>query len=198
MVAVDLTALGSPAHWWAIPVLLVILVIASVTDLSTGKIPNWLTYSGALIGLIGHTVVGGLSGDQETMGLVDALLGLLVGFIPLFVVLQMGGIGGGDAKLMGVIGALAGWKFALVALFYGLGVAAIIGIAMMIRRRILIRTFVRIWRFLMMAVSPKHTVDPASKDSPKVAIGFAFAVGSLIALLGKFWFHSFAGDLFRM
>ncbi len=48
---------------WAHAVLAVTLVIAAATDVRSGKIYNVVTYPAIAIGLVGHTVLGGLMGE---------------------------------------------------------------------------------------------------------------------------------------
>lgn len=169
---------------WAYGVLGIVLVIAAVTDIRRGKIHNMLTYPAIAIGLIGHTLVGGLEYQGERqLGLIGSACGFAAGFGPMLAVWLAGGIGGGDAKLMGAVGALAGWRFALAAMFFGFAIAALMAVVVMVRRRIVRRTVGRILRFLFLVFTPSRPADPATADSPKVAFGFALCIGSAIALI---------------
>lgn len=80
----------------------VFTLMASVSDLRTRKLPNWLTVPAFVAGLAFHGVTGGWS------GLGQALAGFAVGFGILFVLWLIGGGGGGDVKLMGALGAWLG------------------------------------------------------------------------------------------
>lgn len=163
--------------------LVVLLVVAAVTDLKYGKIYNIVTYPGVAVGLIGHTLAGGLTGQGYWFGLTGSLLGLAVGFVPLMIAWKAGGIGGGDAKLMAGIGALMGWNFALATLFYGLIAAAIMAIVVMIRRRVVVQTLRRMWRFIYLAFTPSKPAPPTSDESPKVAFGLALCFGAVAAIV---------------
>jgi prepilin peptidase CpaA len=171
------------ADWWAYAVLIAVLVPAAISDCRTGKIPNWITYGGIAAGLVGHMLVGGMTGGDRVMGFTDALAGLAVGFLPLGAVWLAGGMGGGDAKLMGAIGALMGPWFAVAGIFYGFAVAAIMAIVVIIRRRQLRRTLARIGRFFYLSLLPGKKIDPATPDSAKVPIGMALASGACIKLV---------------
>lgn len=172
-------------EYWPLGVLAVALVTASVTDLRSGKIPNWITYPTVVVGLIGHTLFGGWSGGDTILavGLQGSLLGLAAGFLPLFVAWWAGGIGGGDAKLMGAIGALTGPGLALSAMFYGFAVAAVMALIVMLHRRVTRRTLGRIGRFLYLGLIRGKPGDPATADSPKIAFGLALCIGSLLAVI---------------
>ncbi len=161
-----------------------VLVAAAVLDVRTGKIPNALTYPAIVAGLMAHTLVGGLTGNEQSLGLAGSAAGLATGFLPMLVAHLAGGIGGGDAKLMGAVGALAGWQFALSALFFGLAVAALMSIVVILHQRVFRRTIGRVWRYLLLSfVSRKPAADPAAPDSPKIPMGLAFCLGSALAMI---------------
>ena len=75
---------------------------ASVTDLRSRRIPNWLTGPAFLLGIALHLGLGGLRGAGV------ALLASLIAGSVFFVFFIAGGMGAGDVKLMAAVGALAG------------------------------------------------------------------------------------------
>ena len=174
---------------WFYAILAVVLCIAAWTDLRTEKIYNWLTYPAILVGLLGHTVVGGspvfsgVSDHAGVMTLSDSLMGLAIGFLPLFQGWQAGGIGGGDAKLMAAVGALTGWRFAVTAIFYGLGVAVLYSLWVLLHQKMLRDTLGRVFRFMWLALLKNNPGDPATDQSPKVAFGTCMCVGAGVVLL---------------
>lgn len=181
---------------WAFGVAAVTLVVASVTDLRTGKIYNWTTYPAIAAGLIGHALLGGVVGNEH-MGLAGSLLGLLVGMGFPMLAWMAGGIGGGDAKLMGAVGALTGWRFALVALVYGLLAAGLLALIVMLRHRVLKDTFGRVFRFLYLLVLRARPTDPSTPSSPTIPFGLAFAIGTGVAIVfAALWGPGNAGLLF--
>jgi len=170
------------AEMWAYGVLVLVLVAAAIDDVRTSKIHNWITYPAVLAGLIGHCF-GGVDLLGRPLGLGGAMVGLVVGFGPMFIAWRAGGVGGGDAKLMGAVGALAGWEFALGSLFYGFAVAGVMAIFVMLRRRITKRTLGRIWRFLWLLMIRTKPSDPSEADSPTIAVGVALAIGAALELI---------------
>ena len=83
-----------------------LLLAASGFDLARRRIPNWLTLSGLLLGLLWHGVTGG------GQGCLFALEGL--GIAGLTVLLWMAkALGAGDVKLLGVVGTWMGPVFLL-------------------------------------------------------------------------------------
>lgn len=167
---------------WSYIVLAVTLVVASVTDIRTGKIYNWITYPAALIGLAGHWITGGLWGGPEHLGLAGSLAGLAAGFGPLLLAWLAGGIGGGDAKVMGAVGALVGWRFALTSLFYGLAVALAMAVVIMLRKKAVRDTFGRVWRFFLLWAGRAKPDAPTTPQSPTVPFGLALCLGAAVAL----------------
>ncbi len=83
----------------------VLASIAAITDVRTGKIPNWLTLPGTLLALSYSVVAHG------TQGLLHSALGFLICFlVPATVYWSSKGkaIGGGDLKLFALLGAWLG------------------------------------------------------------------------------------------
>lgn len=98
--------------------LLLMLVAASgFFDLKERKIPNKITFTGILIGILFNIITGGW------MGLLQSILGMFAGLAIFFIPFVMGGMGAGDVKLMGAIGALMGWQFSVMTALY----SAIVG-----------------------------------------------------------------------
>ncbi len=114
----------------AVEIVLVLLVIlAAFSDVRTRRIPNWLTVSGAVLGLALHAWYGGLPGALSSLG--GAAFGLGI-FILFFIA---GGMGAGDVKLFGAVGALVGPQaLVLVFVFTGL-LGALAAAAVAIRRK---------------------------------------------------------------
>lgn len=95
---------------------------ASVTDLKTRKIPNKLTFSAVILGLMLNLLFGGLK------GLGASAFGILMGFAG-FLLFAIGALKAGDIKLYMAIGALTGWRFCADTMIYSIlagGIAAFI------------------------------------------------------------------------
>lgn len=114
------------------------LLALSIIDLDTMTLPNPLTQSGLVVGLVFQLVAGFLpeatwgsgSLNQLMSGIFGAVLGLwlfdlvtVVGSITL----GQAAMGGGDAKLAAMLGAWLGWKYMLLAGFLACAVGAFVG-----------------------------------------------------------------------
>lgn len=93
--------------WWPT---LIVLAIATVTDLQSRRIPNWLVLPFMVAGIC---VSGWLQGWP---GIVRSLSGLALGAALLGFLYWLGGMGMGDLKLCAAIGAWIGPTQLLFAL----------------------------------------------------------------------------------
>ena len=85
-----------PYAWWPT---LAVLVVATVTDIRSRRIPNWLVFPFLLGGLVVSTWVAGWHGLGESLG------GMALGGFTYGILAMMGGMGMGDVKLCAAIGA---------------------------------------------------------------------------------------------
>jgi prepilin peptidase CpaA len=93
--------------WWPT---LIVVAVATVTDLRSRRIPNWLVGPFLVIGIGVSTWMGGRH------GLLQSLEGMLLGLLLMGALAALGGMGMGDVKLCGAIGAWIGPSQLLVAL----------------------------------------------------------------------------------
>ena len=85
--------------WWP---MLILVAVATFTDMRTRRIPNWLSFSFLLAGVAASTWMHGWS------GLGDSFAGLGLGLLVFGILAWMGGMGMGDVKLCAAIGAWIG------------------------------------------------------------------------------------------
>ncbi len=79
-------------------------IVMAVGDWRSRRIPNFLTFGGALAGIVFQTAVMGWA------GLFQALTGLLLGLGLLLLPYILGGMGAGDVKALAALGAWLGPK----------------------------------------------------------------------------------------
>lgn len=152
-------------------------VAAAFSDLKDRTIPNYLTVTGFLVGVVLSLSPGGISPQ-------GALLGAAVGFglsLPLF---ALGAFGGGDAKLITAVGAFMGPLGMLKALL----ATALIGGAMAVyttwRLGLLGRTISNTGALVLNLVTIGrfgHRQTLRSEGAVTIPYGVAIAAGSLIA-----------------
>src|SRR5208282_6369708 len=100
--------------WWPT---LIVLAVATFTDLRSRRIPNWLVLPFLVVGLVTAAWLHGWHGLGQSFGGLGLGL-LLYGFL-----FWMGGMGAGDVKLAAAIGAWIGPS----QLFFALVVTAMVG-----------------------------------------------------------------------
>jgi len=113
------------------------LLALSLIDLDTMTLPNPLTRSGLVAGLVfqaglGWLTTGTASGAiaQTMQGVIGAVLGLwLLDLIAIVgsVALGQSAMGAGDAKLAALMGAWLGWQYLLLAGFLACVMGAFVG-----------------------------------------------------------------------
>jgi prepilin peptidase CpaA len=93
--------------WWPT---LIVLAVATFTDLRSRRIPNWLVLPFMVAGIV---VSGWLHGWH---GIGQSLSGLGLGALLFGILCLLGGMGMGDVKLLAAIGAWIGPSQLVVAL----------------------------------------------------------------------------------
>lgn len=181
------------AYWIADGALVALVLVAAIWDVATGRVPNKLTYSSILAGLLYWPIIGylGAGGTQAGWssafrGLGGAFGGFAGMFVPMFVIWLMGGIRGGDTKMAGAAGAWLGhWKTAIFAFLYACLAAGVLAVFVMIRRRIALRTLGRVWRFLWVAAIGGRPGSPADDKSAELAWTVALLLGCIWAIVER-------------
>jgi prepilin peptidase CpaA len=193
-------------HYAGWVILAGVLVVAAISDLRRGTVPNWLTYPAIVLGLALGATEGYESGyhsgaffDSILNGVFferilndvffDRVLGFGLGFGVLFVAYLMGGMGGGDVKLMGAVGAFLGWRDTvdnqdsyntLNAIVYSFLMAVVVGLVIMVWKgevRVVARRLLGAVRILPLPTAKLSEAVPA--DTRKVPFGFAVCIGTM-------------------
>lgn len=155
--------------------LLIILLVGAFLDLRSKRLPNWLTGSALLSGIILHTLFLGWG------GLGSALGGAAVGFLCLIPFYLTGGMGAGDVKFMAAIGSfLASVKMVALAASAGLvfaGVYAAVRVSLKGGWSTLIK------RYAISYFSGQY-IQPPPDDVSRERFPFALAIaaGTLVVL----------------
>ena len=127
----------------AMLLLVVLVLIAAVTDATRHRIYNWTTYPGMVAGLV-IAILGAVwqwaapesaASWQPVVGWVDwndALLGFVVCGVVMLPCFVFFGTGGGDVKLLAMIGLVAGLEKGLEILLWTFIFAGCIGMVILI------------------------------------------------------------------
>ncbi len=166
-----------------IAAVLVVAMVAVAFDVRTRRIPNLLTFGGAILALLVAMVSGGL---VATMTAVFAwVLGVAL-FLPFF---ALGGMGAGDVKLLAALAAWLGPVDAVYMAIFTAMAGGVIGLAVTLARGYTRRALSNIWLMLMhwRVVGPRPVPGLTLSDghAPRLAYAIPIAVGALCTL----WRH---------
>lgn len=159
----------------------VLALVAGWIDWRTRKIPNWLTVSGFVLGLVTSAARNGARGAEAS------LLGAGIALALLLPLVWVRGLGAGDWKLMGALGACLGvWRVAVVMLGSAL-VAGMMAIVQVFREKRVKETAINTMTLLHgIFVFGTRPSSPVSLDSPG-ALALPFGVAVAIAIPLVFW-----------
>lgn len=108
-------------------VLGLVLIAVAVIDLETLLIPDRITLPGIVVGLATRAY-------PAPQALLGGLLGCLLAGALFYAIafLSRGGMGGGDIKLAAMLGAFLGWQLVSVAIFLGVLLGGLVGLALLL------------------------------------------------------------------
>ena len=167
--------------------LLILLGLATISDLVRHKIPNAVSLGGIVAGFICQGWFYG------TTGILDGVLGMLVGlglFLPFYILKAMAA---GDVKLMAMVGTFVGPKVVLVCVAGTLVLGMVLALVyVMIRGKnskdllrrygLMIKTFLSTFKWVY--IPPENGEAGAMKFSYALAIN----AGAVLAL----WYFNIA------
>jgi prepilin peptidase CpaA len=158
--------------------MLCVAAVAAVTDWRTGYIPNWLTLPVVVIAPPAYYLGYG------SPALIGSLVGLFAcAFVP-YLLFRKDAIGGGDVKLFAALGAVGGIQLGIEAQLFGLGAAAIFGLAIMAWRGALRRTLMTVFRLATNPIAPKNLRAEVTPDMmTSMRLGVPVFVGTVTAIL---------------
>jgi len=164
-----------------VPAVLV-AIAAGVLDWRYRRIPNWLTVSGLVAGVVVNAVL------YRWPGLKDALLGAVLGLGLLLPFVLIRSLGAGDWKLAGALGACLGWRQLLSVLVGTVLVAGVMALGVVVWKGRLKQTLVNIVHLLAALFSLRMPGAEVSLDDPestKIPFGVAMGVAVLLCGIGR-------------
>ncbi len=158
---------------------------AGFIDYRSRRIPNWLTVSGALLGIVLQWMATGPHGIRlaiEGMGLALTCL------LPLVLLRAMGA---GDWKLMGAIGAILGPGLMLFVLAGAIFLSGIMAIVLVIRakkvKETMMNVFVLVQGFLSFGLRELPDISLDNPDLMKLPFGVAAGLATVLCFVATRW-----------
>ena len=150
----------------------------AASDACWRKIPRELTILGLLAGLAYHIFYGGFW---------SALLASSLGFAVSLALFELRALGGGDVKLVTALGAILGFQHWLLAIEVAIGVAAVMALAGVIRRRKILETIRNIGsllrHFAVNGFRPHPEIHVQNQSLVRVPFGVAVALGTICTVV---------------
>ena len=158
-----------------------IALIACVTDVRSRRIPNVLTFGGALAGVAFHAMNGGLTGSLQS------ITGWAAGVAVFFLPFALGGMGAGDVKLVAALGAWLGPADTVTLAIHSVLIAGVAAVLVSIRHAYLRQALANVARLLhywrAAGLRPLAEVSLDSGKGPRLA----YAVPVFAGLVTTIW-----------
>jgi len=155
--------------------LTIILIIASINDFLSFRIPNWLTYPALVVGISYFSIAKGYEGFFFSLEGIAAGLGLLI--IPYII----GGTGAGDVKLLGAVGSFLGAHGVFMVFILSCILGGTYALFLLASKGLLLSTFKRYGRIIRCFIITQNLIyiPPTIKEKAlKVRFGIAIALGT--------------------
>jgi prepilin peptidase CpaA len=164
---------------WTLLLVVLAATIATITDLHSRTIPNWLTLPLPLAALLLHGLHTGVE------GLYFAALGAVACFLPVYFLFARGALGGGDVKLFAGFGCLVGPRDGLELELTSFCLVALFALAVTAWRGRLWRLLAASLRASLFLLSPARFARPDTEaDGLQLPMGLAILLATL-ALLAR-------------
>lgn len=163
-------------------------LVAAGWDVRTGRIPNWLTASLWIGGLIFCGVAGGFG------ALGESLAASILVALPYVILFVLGAGGAGDAKMMGAVGAWVGVAGGLLVIpavaACGWALGVVIAIRHRVVRRLMVQTQLSVWELVSVAMGSgrlSEVAAPASSSRGEASLryGVAISIGVCLAAIWR-------------
>jgi prepilin peptidase CpaA len=146
-------------------------------DMRTRRVPNRLTFSIAIAGLVvALAQLGAVTAPQALAGLAVGLALMLPGHV-------IGATGAGDVKLFAALGTFLGPSGILAGFAYTAIAGGVLALAVAFRRRMLRETVERTAIFIQTGGVNAATIEHSGTNN-RFAYAPAIACGTLLAALG--------------
>ena len=161
--------------------LILLVILAVLSDLKTYKIKNLIVFPFILLGLTINFLFDGLIGAEFSF------LGIIIPFVLLFPFFALRMMGAGDIKLFCGIGSIMGIKFVLYTIVYSFLSGGFIALALIMIRKNSKQRLIQLFQYFNISMStfsflPYNDFENKS-DGSKFHFSLAIACGALFTVL---------------
>lgn len=161
--------------------LLILLFVATVSDVMRHKIPNIISLGGVVVGFICQGWFVGIH------GVIDGGLGLIVGLILFLPFYALGAMAAGDVKLMAMVGTFVGPKIVIACIAATLISGMILALIYIGFRGSNIKNYLSRYALMIKTLITTYKwiyIPPTREDAGSMRFPYALAinVGAIIAL----------------
>lgn len=179
--SIQISGLSYLTMYPLIPISL-ILLLSAYTDATRRVIPNWLTASATIGGIIFNTTKNGAN------GFLFSVVGLLGGLIIGLLFYNFLFLGAGDTKLIASLGSWIGALASAKILFWGIVIGGIFSVVVMAYRGELFERFSIIKKYILYYKYTKHLKPNHFNDKLKnidLPMAIPIAIGFYIHYFGE-------------
>jgi Flp pilus assembly protein protease CpaA len=178
--------------------LVVLVLIAAVTDATRRHIYNWTTYPGILAGLMLAAIglVWEWAAPESAMrwqsfigwlSLSDCVAGLLICGLLMLLCFVFFGTGGGDVKLLAMVGALLGLEKGLEVLLWTFVFGGCVGLIMLIWRIGPGQLLKRGWQLLVSVLTLGIALQPPERERRELHMPVFLGPCAAAAVAAALW-----------
>lgn len=156
--------------------LLIILLIASITDIKIRKIPNFLILIGILLGSFVKIY------ENSFINIYDSLIDMLIPMIILYILFYFKCMGAGDIKLYSFVGFLMGRDFLFLTITLSFVMGAFYAMYVFIKDRVLLERGEYVLGYVFNMVMHKKLIEYDIKNAPKINFAPFIALSGIVSL----------------
>ncbi|KAB3537227.1 prepilin peptidase [Alkaliphilus pronyensis] len=163
-------------------VLLLLILMASIADIKTYRISNKLIVSGIIMGALINLC------EDSLFGLIEALTGILIPIIVLFLLFYLRMLGAGDIKLFSAIGAIMGSDFVVECLIWSFLSGGVLCFFIMILRKNSRARLKVLYNYIIACVTSLTLLpyeEGSSSHNARFPFAIAISLGSLISIFSN-------------
>jgi len=154
--------------------------VAAVIDISTRRVPNWLTIPGICLGICINAYLSGAAGVKSS------LLGVCTGFLLLFFVYLLGGMGAGDVKLLSAVGSFLGPTLVFYTFVWMALAGGVLAVFVLVYKKAFSQTLRNLrsvlWGWILRTHESDLDISLKNPSLLKLPYGVAIAIGTVLAV----------------